>query len=247
MSVIAYRAWNVAPGLGILTPANVDITHDPQPRDRCWASSTITAKCRERRHRAPIPSPRCTCGIYAWKRPVDPDLTNHWTAAPAANVAVGVVQMWGRMCDGPKATGYRAQHARIVALVADPAGNLDRSRYPDVAVYPDLLTMYSEWDTTPELGFAADAHPAEGRQISMLLWGGTDRCISCGDTVNAGEEVVKYDGRNPWVDGREVPALLHRRPDCVLNPGPRQQDPGRFFCWDREWAYANRQPRKLLP
>lgn len=149
MSVVAYRAWNVSPQ-GLLASVGVSAS---------WDGAEIKARCtvgKGGRFHLP-PNPSCRCGIYAWKRPIDPEYINQWSKAPAEEVAVGVVLLWGRMCDGQRMTGYRAQHARIVALVPDAAGRLDRGRYPAVRYYPDLVTLYADWDVSPGDGFARDA------------------------------------------------------------------------------------------
>lgn len=107
----------------------------------------MTARCPGGAGRFHLPpNPRCRCGIYGWKRPVDPALVGELVG--------GVVLLWGRMCDGERMTGYRAQYARIVALAFD--ARVDRDRYP-VRWYPDLPTMYGDWDVSPELGWAKDA------------------------------------------------------------------------------------------
>ncbi|TLK47696.1 hypothetical protein, partial [Glutamicibacter sp. V16R2B1] len=202
MSVIAYRTWTVAPVAGILMPANAPTYHGQagwiKTRlplwTRGWLTSTATANCHAKdggNHRAPDPG--CVCGIYAWKRPIDPGWTSQWNKTQPDHVAVGVVQLWGRMCDGPNMTGYRAQHARIVALTPDPAGNFDRTAYPDAQVYPDLLTMYSEWDTTPELGFAMNADHAATHAENARRPTRKDHCLGCGEKIGDRQKTVDYD------------------------------------------------------
>lgn len=223
---VAYRAWRVGAG-GELSAVAVSAT---------WSGAKLTAHCaagNRRRFHLP-PNPDCRCGIYAWKRPIDPGGTTQWTSAAPEHVTVGVVRLWGRMCDGEKMTGYRAQHAQVVALVPDPAGQLDRDRYPQVRYYPDLLTMYGDWDVSPELGFAEDAATAAERGELVYRRSGTDVCLACGEsTANAPR--IAYSGRNPWVGGAPADVVLHRDGRCF-------DDPRRRF--DREWAYANRQPAR---
>lgn len=148
MSVVAYRAWRVTEE-GTLGALGVKYA---------WRTGAIQARCALRRDRFHLPpNPGCRCGIYGWKRPIDPSRINRDARCPADEVAVGVVLLWGRMCDGERMTGYRAQYARIAALVPDAAGRLDRDRYPAARYYRDLSTMYADWDVSPELGWAADA------------------------------------------------------------------------------------------
>jgi hypothetical protein len=151
VSVVAYRTWNVS-AQGLLTGVGVTVP---------WLRAKVTARCdlreqgRSRRFHLP-PNPSCRCGIYAWKRPVDPERIDMWSQQPPSEIAVGVVLLWGRMCDGAAMTGHRAQHARIVALVGDELGRLDRDRYP-VRYYPNLTTMYGDWDVSPGDGWARDS------------------------------------------------------------------------------------------
>lgn len=210
---------------------------------RAWETGTATAVCRRTRHAVPPPTPGCTCGIYAWKRPVDPgrvgrDVPPHFYPS---RVAVGVVRLWGQMCDGPATTGYRAERARVVALVADEAGRFDPNRYPDVRVYPNLRSMYSEWDVTPELGFATDAPVAESRRRLVERLG----CLACGDPITSRHKTVDYGGRNPWASGAEIPVRFHRRAACVTDGDAATWGASSAYAFDRAWLYANRQPGLL--
>jgi len=264
VSVIAYRTWNAAPFAGILTPANGSMYADRRNLlqwERTWETPAVTAVCHVEGlppHRAPAPG--CTCGIYAWKRPIDPGWINQWNKGGRDNVVVGVVRLWGRMCDGPGMTGYRAQRARIVALVPNDNRNVDlAAQYPDVQIYPDLFTMYSEWDTTPELGFAMNADVADTRRRVARRVGWYGFCLGCGDRITGRQQTVDYDGLNPWADGEERPARFHRRAACLINLSkPAKPAKGQIVVhpqlpaaansaqtFDRAWAYANRKPRKL--
>jgi hypothetical protein len=234
VSVIAYRTWNVETDGQLAAVAT---------RAR-WDAEQVVARCaagHTRRFHLP-PNPSCRCGIYAWKRPIDPDRIDQWTQASAERVAVGVVRLWGRMCDGAGMTGYRAQYARVVALVGDGAGRLDRTRYPSVRFYPDLATMYGDWDVMPELGFAADAPEAAARAKAVRDRAADGCCLACGRELPDGGAVV-YGGRNPWVGGGPVAVRLHRDACPVfLQEMWSVLSRERF---DREWAYANRQSRRL--
>lgn len=250
MSVFAYRAWVVQLD-GMLTPARLPVRGLPPGAEdpaawarawvRAWETGTATATC-PRMHCVAPPNPDCTCGIYAWKRPVDPGAVGRAARAQPSHVAVGVVRLWGQMCDGTNMTGYRAEHAQVVALVADKAGNFDRGRYPGVRVYPDLISMYSEWDITPELGFAADALAASHRR-GLVEAVAPGRCLACSEPVTPRQRSVDYAGRNPWAGGREAPVRFHRRKACI--PPPSQGGESLADTFDRAWSYANRQPSKL--
>jgi hypothetical protein len=229
VSRIAYRTWVVSPGTGRLNPVAVAGE---------WRGAELKATCAAggsgRRFHLP-PNPKCSCGVYAWKRPVDPARIDQWATCRPEHVAVGVVRLWGRMCDGATMTGYRSQYARVVAVVGDDVGHLDLSRYPTVRSYPDLATMYSDWDVTPELGFAEDAATAAARARSVRRHAGSDRCIVCGERV-VDDGGLKYAGRNPWAGGEPAPVALHLRTACLGLGGLR---------FDREWAYANRAAARV--
>lgn len=61
--------------------------------------------------------PWCTCGLYSWRRP---DRIGHRPGRVA-----GVVEMWGRVLVGEH--GYRAQHARVVAISGPRRGRAGRA------------------------------------------------------------------------------------------------------------------------
>jgi hypothetical protein len=221
---LAYRTWNVGSD-GALSAVAVTAR---------WNGAEITATCAVggsagKKFHLP-PNPRCTCGIHAWKRPVDPGRIEQWSRRPTREVAVGVVQLWGRMCDGEEMTGYRAQYARLVAVTPDAAGRLRPELYPSARTYRDPLTMYADWDLTRELGFAEDAATAAIRAAQVRRSVG--RCLNCERRVRDG---LIYDGPNPWVGGEPV-AVAFCRPCTSSATAVR---------FDRAWAYAHRTARRL--
>ena len=76
-----------------------------------WPVERLTAfPCAD----GPAPTFDCTCGIYATRRLRDPG--SAWRSGPQyANHVIGAVALWGRVVEHE--WGYRAQHARPVALL----------------------------------------------------------------------------------------------------------------------------------
>lgn len=120
-----------------------------------WPEPEITAECRSERVGTDIPVPHLndvcgppSCGIYAVKDLGD--LLEAFDHADYTHLAVGLVAVTGRVIEHARA--YRAQHARVVAVVATVGRRLlitdDRQRiyelfddpvqaslsFPDVAV-----------------------------------------------------------------------------------------------------------------
>ncbi len=110
--VVGYRAWRLADD-GELVPWTVT-------RAGGWVPGVNTAAChlshfmvamgegarRTPRHRPP--SPTCMCGLYALHDGTDPRI------APGGGSALGAIVAWGDL--EVHATGFRAEHACIVAL-----------------------------------------------------------------------------------------------------------------------------------
>lgn len=110
--VVGYRAWRLADD-GELVPWTV-------ARAGGWKPGANTAVChlshfmvamgegsrRTPRHKPP--SETCMCGLYALHDPRDPRI------APGHDTALGAIVAWGDL--EVHATGYRAEHACIVAL-----------------------------------------------------------------------------------------------------------------------------------
>ncbi len=101
------------------------------------------------------PSTTCACGIYAWYRPDDSRLI--------PGVVFGVVEARGRVLLGDY--GFRAEHARVTALVTswpplvawcdEHAIRVFRSR-------DDLVAALPPDDVTELLGHAIPTGPQEG-------------------------------------------------------------------------------------
>jgi hypothetical protein len=141
VSVIGFRRWRVS-AAGELVGLGVP---------HVWESGAQTAVCRGLDgvgfgNCAPfrvwpghqVPSLRSRCGIWAHRLPIR-ECRCGQPASPAHGV-IGAVRLWGRYVEHE--TGWRAQHARAVALV-DFTGRLDRGY--DAPRYPDLASLYGEW------------------------------------------------------------------------------------------------------
>jgi hypothetical protein len=76
-----------------------------------WPITQLTAlPCTD----GPAPAFDCTCGIYSTRDLRDPGAV--WRSGPHyANHVIGAVALWGRVVEHE--WGYRAQHARPVALL----------------------------------------------------------------------------------------------------------------------------------
>jgi hypothetical protein len=102
-----YRQWRVNLGMGLESVSGGYV----------WPP-TLDAVCTARRwpggsndHEAPHEG--CACGIYACHWPTDDQVMDASVLHPGRTVT-GVVEAWGRVQLG--ARGFRAQHARIIAL-----------------------------------------------------------------------------------------------------------------------------------
>lgn len=127
--VVGFRQWRLR-GDGVLRSMIFD-----EP----WPTAALTARCRIEDHpEAGAPSPRCSCGIYAWYGPCP-----RTASAGTSEHISGAVVMWGRI--ELHYTGMRAEHCRIVALGLP----LRRSRKRDRVLA-----------TAERLGVAAVAHGA---------------------------------------------------------------------------------------
>ncbi len=106
--LVGYRAWRLEAG-GKLVPWSAG-------REGTWVPGVNTAACRfdpRARDHAP-PGPRCTCGLYAVADAADRRLR-------PASEAVGAIVAWGDV--EVHRTGFRAQHAAIVALALPTTGS----------------------------------------------------------------------------------------------------------------------------
>lgn len=91
------RGGHGAAGRGLLTSVFKS--------DYRWDPEVNTMVCNEHKHPAPVES--CMCGFWAYTR------GQHFLTISGPAV-FGIVEAWGPMVIGPK--GFRAKHARIVAL-----------------------------------------------------------------------------------------------------------------------------------
>lgn len=111
--IVGYRAWRAAAD-GRLEPWSAYLAGS-------WEPGVNTARCLARPgvrgHVAPMR--RCSCGIYALGDLRDPRLN-------ARGQAVGAIVAWGDV--ELHATGFRAQHALIVALALPDACELEQAR-----------------------------------------------------------------------------------------------------------------------
>lgn len=148
--IIAYRAWLLGIRSGMLYSASA-----PNRRARtqryCWETATATAVCNTAQ-RAPRPQLSNTltgcyhdgehrlgtkCGIYAY---VAARETTFWADRGTASVW-GVVGLWGEV--HRHALGYRAEHARIIAIVDHP--RIKVQAYPMVRRYPTARALLADW------------------------------------------------------------------------------------------------------
>jgi hypothetical protein len=104
-AVVGYRAWQLDPG-GILFPLAL---HGAPP----WEAGVNRADCfAQRPHDGEEPpGSRCTCGFHALQDPADRRLT-------LGQPVVGAIAAWGEL--EVHATGFRAEYARVVALLYEP-------------------------------------------------------------------------------------------------------------------------------
>lgn len=149
MSVIAFRRWRV--DCTTLYGVGVPVTWQPGPQTaEChgwFAGNTCTAALPAGH---PAPSLGSRCGIWAHKQPIAPCQCP--TPTTAVHGAVGAVRLWGRYVEHE--TGWRAQHAQLVALV-DYTGHVDPAY--DAPRYPDLESLYAEW--APDAAGSAPGEP----------------------------------------------------------------------------------------
>jgi hypothetical protein len=125
--VVGFRAWRV--DAGVLVPWSAGAAG-------AWEPGVNTARCLHRRHAAPATT--CSCGLYALASAEDDRLRPH-------HEAVGAIVAWGDV--ELHRTGFRAEHAAIVALALPddcPARHADdlraaAVRYGVPLVPPDQL------------------------------------------------------------------------------------------------------------
>jgi hypothetical protein len=126
--VIGFRQWLLVRGM-------LRSLHVGTP----WPSALHRARCAVGRHHpTEAPAKECVCGIYAYYDPCP-----RTASALTADFLGGAVVTWGRIEAHP--TGYRARHARVIAL------ELPLSRGPK---------RRAVLDAAERLGVAAVAHRA---------------------------------------------------------------------------------------
>jgi hypothetical protein len=226
VSSIGFRRWRVS-AAGELVGLGVP---------HVWASDRETAVCRGldgigfgncNPFRVwpghPAPSLRSRCGIWAHQDPIRPCQCGEPDSA--AHGAVGAVRLWGRFVEHE--TGWRAEHARVVALV-DFTGRMTGA-YP-VPKYPDLDSMYGEW--APERTGWAPGEPAVWCHPDLALPAAVSflqYAVQIGGEVQRGlnrvNEVVQANLR-PWLDRLGHPAGEPAEPGTGAGPRdvPREGD-----------------------
>jgi hypothetical protein len=113
---VGFRHWHVEHGrlfsIGRHPLDDVDCPSGAGAFGRIeWPVSGLTAlPCRD----GPAPTLDCSCGVYATSDLRDPGAA--WRSGPHyARHVIGAVALWGRVVEHE--TGYRAQHARPIALL----------------------------------------------------------------------------------------------------------------------------------
>jgi hypothetical protein len=113
---VGFRHWHVEHGrlfsIGRHPLDDVDCPSGAGAFGRVqWPVSGLTAlPCRD----GPAPALDCSCGVYATSDLRDPGTA--WRSGPHyARHVIGAVALWGRVVEHE--TGYRAQHARPIALL----------------------------------------------------------------------------------------------------------------------------------
>jgi hypothetical protein len=145
--VIGFRQWSVRDGR----------LHSLM-RDDEWTNGELAARCHSAAHpradRDVLPSERCSCGIYAYYRPLPRTASAMW-----GDLVSGAVALWGDV--QAHATGLRAQYAQAVVFAlpmrpgrkrrelvglaqelgveAVPAGHIQRAALAHGGPLPDAL------------------------------------------------------------------------------------------------------------
>lgn len=148
MSVFAWRTWNL--GDNILGQPD-DLLHSTAA-GTTWNAGVNSATCERYRMSGgtlptsfahPAPQADCTCGIWAFKTPLR--LLREFGRTDinecVARRIFGVVELAGKIVE--LELGYRAQHARVVALAAPPGVKINESY--GVPVQNDLGELFHTW------------------------------------------------------------------------------------------------------
>lgn len=113
--IIGYRQWRLQ-----------DATLWSPYLDFAWQRGVNTARCeRDGGHPDAAPAHDCVCGLHAWYRPC-PRL-----GAAVPDLVAGAVSLWGDV--ELHASGLRAQHAAVIALVLPLAHTSKRRRVTEIA------------------------------------------------------------------------------------------------------------------
>lgn len=112
-------------------------------------------------HRSPAPAPNCTCGLHAYYRlPCD-----HERIVPVA----GLITAWGRV--QLHSDGFRAQFARVAALVLPPDGHVVSLRRVARRYSVPLITLeqYSDDAFIGEFGQVVPPHLRPGGGVTARV------------------------------------------------------------------------------
>jgi small neutral amino acid transporter SnatA (MarC family) len=201
-AAIGYREW-VVEGQRLRSSAAVGVE---------WTPGTNTARCYGYGACEPAPGQHCDCGLYAVYEPpqpgdIDPCLFDQ------AVLVIGAVAAWGDI-QGHR-DGFRAQHARIVALAYPPqAGPQTIARLVPVARRFEV-----ELVALGELAAAAAQHgkplPLPERARPASLRGALHSFVRRGATPTATPSSFPRAGRSDPIAGwqRQVvaPTIASRR------------------------------------
>lgn len=142
--IIAYRCWVLGIRSGMLYSASAP-NNQGRTRQYCWETATATAVCNTGSGAGVLG--HCThtagrqlgnkCGIYAW---VAAKPSSLGSGGGTASIW-GVVGLWGEV--HRHVLGYRAEHARIIAVVDHP--RIRVPAYPMVRRYPTAQALLTDW------------------------------------------------------------------------------------------------------
>jgi hypothetical protein len=108
--VLGFRAFEVGDDL---------LLRSPQMDSWAWRPGTVTTRCTRTRLTGWVthvaPGRNCSCGLHAYRQ-LEPRLKE-------GDWSVAAIAAWGEM--ELHATGFRAQHACVVALAATPRLGLE--------------------------------------------------------------------------------------------------------------------------
>jgi hypothetical protein len=139
---VGFRHWHVEHGrlfsIGRHPLDDVDCPSGAGAFGRIeWPVSGLTAlPCRD----GPAPALDCSCGVYATSDLRDPGAA--WRSGPHyARHVIGAVALWGRVVEHE--TGYRAQHARPIALLEGYGARRVADAYGVPLLSADQLVVFA--------------------------------------------------------------------------------------------------------